>query len=78
MVPLCIQNNESCLANLEKAELEACSLSDLLICQCLSRLLEEIEPEDVNSVRISKRRKAKVQETDGFSAIAKVGREWGW
>lgn len=73
LIPQCIQKNESCLSNLKKDELEACSLSDLLICQYLSRLLEEIDPEEISSIRFSKKRKSKVQESDNFSAIAKVG-----
>ena len=73
LIPQCIQKNESCLSNLEKSELEACSLSDLLICHYLSRLLE-IDPEEINSMRFVKKKKTKVQEGDNFSAIAKVGR----
>ena len=73
LIPQCIQKNESCLSNLEKSELEACSLSDLLICHYLSRLLE-IDPEEINSMRFLKKKKTKVQEGDNFSAIAKVGR----
>ena len=53
--------------------MEACSLSDLLICQYLSRLLEEIDPEEIGSMRFAKKRKSKAQESDNFSAIAKVG-----
>lgn len=75
LIPPCIQKNESCLSNLGKDELEACSLSDLLICQYLSRLLEEIDPEEIGSMRFSKKRKSKAQESDNFSAIAKVGDE---
>lgn len=75
LIPPCIQKNESCLSNLGKGELEACSLSDLLICQYLSRLLEEIDPEEIGSMRFSKKRKSKAQESDNFSAIAKVGDE---
>ena len=73
LIPSCIQKNESCLSNLEKGELEACSLSDLLICQYLSRLLEEIDPVEIGSMRFAKKRKSKAQESDNFSAIAKVG-----
>lgn len=53
--------------------LEACSLLDLLICHYLNRLLEEIDPEEFNSVRTTKKRKSKMQDNDNFSAIAKVG-----